>query len=163
VDGQFDFSDLKHVDLPNQEIEKLTLIDGDILFNRTNSKELVGKCAVFHAPGRFVFASYLIRIRADRSKTNPDYLAYLINSPVGRQQIDALSRQIIGQANINTEELRSLQLPTPPLPVQESIMKRVDSGNLDVMSERNAANDLSQTIVARIESMVLGTNFPIEV
>ena len=58
VDGQFDLTNLKHLQLPRREIERLALKEGDILFNRTNSKELVGKCAVFHAEGEFVFASY---------------------------------------------------------------------------------------------------------
>ena len=77
--------------------------EGDILINRTNSKELVGKCGVFQAEGEYVFASYLIRVRVDNSRVLPEYLAYAINSPLGRQQVDALSRQIIGQANINSQ------------------------------------------------------------
>lgn len=96
VDGVLDRRDLKHVRLSMKERARLLLQDGDILFNRTNSKELVGKCAVFHEVGDYVFASYLIRLRPVATKVLPDFLAYVVNSAVGRSQIDALSRQIIG-------------------------------------------------------------------
>lgn len=92
LDGELDLGNLKHIRLPKKEIAKLLLKDDDILFNRTNSKELVGKCAVFHSQGEYIFASYIIRIRADSSKANPDFLSYVVNSPIGRQQINALSR-----------------------------------------------------------------------
>jgi type I restriction enzyme S subunit len=157
VDGEFDLSNLKHVVLPKSEIEKLLMREGDILFNRTNSKELVGKCAVFHAKGDFVFASYLIRVRATPLKADPDFLAYVINSPIGRQQIDALSRQIIGQANVNSEELRGLQIPLPTLPMQKKIMERVASGRGEIAREREAAERLAQEITTDVEAMILGT------
>ena len=157
LDGELDLGNLKHLRLSKNEMGKLLLKDGDILFNRTNSKELVGKCAVFHAQGEYVFASYLIRIRADSSKANPDFLAYVVNSPIGRQQINALSRQIIGQANINSIELRSLQIPLPPLSVQKQIMERVAAGREEIAREREAADRLAHDINAEIEALILGT------
>ena len=157
LDGELDLSNLKHLRLPDKEMNKLLLKDGDILFNRTNSKELVGKCAVFHAQGEYVFASYLIRIRADSSKANPDFLAYVVNSPIGRQQINALSRQIIGQANINSVELQGLQIPLPPLIVQKQIMERVASGREEIAREREDADRMTWEIDAEIEALILGT------
>ena len=157
VDGQFELSHLKHLRLPKAEVEKLALKDGDILFNRTNSKELIGKCATFHAQGEFVFASYLIRIRANPEKADADFLAYVINSPIGRQQINALSRQIIGQANINSEELRLLRIPLPPLAVQKQIMKRVADGRTEIAREREAAEKLANEINTDVEALILGT------
>lgn len=63
----------------------LILKDGDILFNRTNSKELVGKCAAFHSSNEYVFASYLIRFRILEDEADPDFVAFMINSPLVRQ------------------------------------------------------------------------------
>ncbi|MCX5823171.1 MAG: restriction endonuclease subunit S [Deltaproteobacteria bacterium] len=157
LDGELDLGNLKHLRLPKNEMVKLLLKDGDILFNRTNSKELVGKCAVFHAQGEYVFASYLIRIRADSSKANPDFLAYAVNSPIGRQQINALSRQIIGQANVNSVELRSLQIPLPTLSVQKQMMERVAEGREKIAREREAANRIAREINAEVEALILGT------
>jgi restriction endonuclease S subunit len=157
IDGMLDLTDLKHIQLSQREQDQLLLIDGDILFNRTNSKEWVGKCAAFHANDNYVFASYLIRIRTDAAKANPDFVAYSINSPLGRQQINAMSRQIIGQANINSEELRSLQIPLPPLDVQRDIMRRVAKGRAEIAREREAAQRRARDIEAEIEALILGT------
>jgi type I restriction enzyme S subunit len=161
VDGQLDLRNLKHICLNAKETEKLTLLDGDILFNRTNSKELVGKCAVFHEQGQSVFASYLIRVRLDISRANPDFVSFALNSPIGRQQIDALSRQIIGQANVNSEELRSLQIPLPPLPVQQAMMKRVEAGRVEIAKLKADAKARADAAKADVEAMILGTK-PVE-
>jgi type I restriction enzyme S subunit len=157
VEGRLDLSDLKHVKLPEKVEKALALTDGDILFNRTNSKELVGKCAVFHERDRYVFASYLIRVRVDEKHALPDYLSFLINCPVGRKQIDALSRQIIGQANINSEELRSLQVPLPRLKIQREIMKRVERGLEEAQRQQQLAESIRFTERQNIEQMILGT------
>ena len=157
VDGILDLTNLKHIELRDGDRQKLTLYDGDILFNRTNSKELVGKCAVFHAAGEYVFASYLIRVCAQAQKADPDYITYALNAAIGRQQIDALSRQIIGQANINSQELRSLQIPLPPLAVQRRIMEKVAAGRSRIARERDAARALASQIDADMEAYLLGT------
>ena len=112
---------------------------------------------MFHAQGAYVFASYLIRIRADSSKANPDFLAYVVNSPIGRQQINALSRQIIGQANINSVELRGLQIPLPPLAVQRQIIERVADGRAGIARDRQAADRLARDINTEVEALILGT------
>ena len=112
---------------------------------------------MFHAQGKYVFASYLIRIRAHSAKADADFLSYVINCPIGRQQINALSRQIIGQANINSVELRGLQIPLPPLSVQKQIIERVAAGREEIASERETADRLAREINAEIETLILGT------
>jgi type I restriction enzyme S subunit len=156
VDGELRLDDLKHAALSPKERARLQLKDGDILFNRTNSKELVGKCAVFHEASEFVFASYLIRLHPDEKRANPDYLATFINSPLGRQQIDALSRHIIGQANVNSMELRSLRICLPPLAIQKAIMGKIAAGKAEVARERQAAAKLSAEVAQEVEDMILG-------
>src|SRR5665213_3495987 len=61
-DDTWDLSDLKYIQMTEKQMRPYLLQEGDILFNRTNSKELVGKCGVFNLPGEYVFASYLIRV-----------------------------------------------------------------------------------------------------
>jgi type I restriction enzyme, S subunit len=155
VNGELDLKNLKHVSLSEHEIEKLLLEEGDILFNRTNSKELVGKCACFNVSGEFVFASYLIRLRADRSKADPEYLAQVINSPIGRQQIDALSRQILGQANINSEELRGLAIPIPPPSMQRKLMSRIRKEKEEIAKEQGLLDQRRLNIVREMEALIL--------
>jgi len=152
-----DLSELKHIPLPKKTHEGLLLRDGDVLIIRTSgSRDLVGTCAVFHGEGDFVFASYLIRLRFNPSKVVPKYISWFLNSALGRQQVDAVSRQIM-QNNINSEELRSLQIPLPPLAVQKQIMERVAKGRAEIARECEAAEQLAQKIHAEVEALILGT------
>ncbi len=155
-DGYLDFSDIKHINLPQKTTQILLLRDGDILFNRTNSKELVGKCAVFHDVKKYVYASYIIRVRVQPHMALPDFIAYCINS-VGRNQIDALSRQIIGQANINSQELRSLLLPLPPLNIQHEIMEHIENNKQATASKKHEVTVLREKIQEKTEKLILGT------
>jgi type I restriction enzyme S subunit len=152
-----DLSELKHIGLSKKTLESLLLRDGDVLIIRTSgSRDLVGTCAVFHGEGEFVFASYLIRLRFHPDKADGEFVSWFINSPLGRQQVDAVSRQIM-MNNINTEELRGLQIPLPPLPVQKQIMEHVASGRAEIAREREAAERLTQEITAEVEAMISGT------
>lgn len=120
-DGDWELSELKYTTLDEQARKKFLLAKGDVLFNRTNSKELVGKCAVFREDGDWYFAGYLIRVRvSDPDELLPEFLARFLNSDAGRVQIDQVSRQIIGMANVNTDEIKALLVPKPPPDVQRA-------------------------------------------
>src|SRR6187402_975326 len=84
----WDLSELKHIELLAADLKRYRLEKGDLLFNRTNSKELVGKCEVFSEEGDWVFASYLIRVRLDPDRAIPGFVSAFLNSPAGRMQID---------------------------------------------------------------------------
>lgn len=156
-EGRLDLSDLKHVPLPIKILEGLLLQDGDILIIRTSgSRDLVGTCAVFRGEDDFIFASYLIRLRFDVSKVVPEFVSWFLNSSLGRQQVDAVSRQIM-QNNINSEELRGLQIPLPPLAMQKQIMERVAAGRETIARERAIADRLAHDINAEVEALILGT------
>ena len=71
----WELSDLKHIELEGEVLDRYRLEREDLLFNRTNSKELVGKCEVFEQDGDWVFASYLIRVRIDKQKALPVVVA----------------------------------------------------------------------------------------
>ena len=152
-----DVTDLKHIPLPAKALTGLLLQDGDVLIIRTSgSRDLVGTCAVFRGEGDYIFASYLIRLRFDITRVVPEFVSWFLNSLLGRQQVDAVSRQIM-QNNINSEELRGLQIPLPPLAVQHKIMERVASGRAEIARERETAEKQSKAIDAEIEALILGT------
>lgn len=156
-DRALDLSELKHISLPKKTLEGLLLRNGDVLIIRTSgSRDLVGTCAVFKGEGDYVFASYLIRLRFNPSKVVAEFVSWFLNSPLGRQQVDAVSRQIM-QNNINSEELRGLQVPLPPLAIQEQIMERVAAGQMEIAREREAAEKLAKEISADVEALILGT------
>ena len=125
-DDRWDLDSLKYVQLNARQLAAYRLVPGDILINRTNSKELVGKCAVFEESGDWVFASYLVRMRTDASLLLPQFAADFLATETGRLQIDRLSRQIIGMTNINSEELRALRIPLPPIDRQRRLVSEMD-------------------------------------
>ena len=117
--GDLDCTDLKCVTLSGSEFKKYALRPGDILFNRTNSKELVGKTGVWDGRFEAVAASYFIRLRLDETRVFPTYLWAFMNSAAIKTRLFAMARGAIGQANINAKELRSLPLPVPPVSLQQ--------------------------------------------
>ncbi len=150
-DDELDLTNLKHIQLSEKEISLLRLQKGDILFNRTNSKELVGKCAVFREETEYVYASYLIKVRLDETKLLPDFASLFLGSPTGRLQIDCISRQIIGMTNINTEEIKSLKLPIPPIEFQEKAVEQIKKA----YTEKKAKEAEAERLLASVDGLVL--------
>ena len=125
-EGKFDFEKLKYLPKSHDEFPELLLARGDLLFNRTNSAELVGKTAVFKDTLRpCSFASYLIRVRF-ASGCLPDFVSYFINSVFGRAWIADVVSQQVGQANVNGTKLQALAIPLPPLAEQTRIVGEVE-------------------------------------
>jgi len=139
----WDFSDLKYVGITDVELARWRLEVGDIVFNRTNSKELVGKCEVFDHEGTWVFASYLMRLRVDREMAEPEFVAAFLNTQAGRLQIDRESRQIIGMSNINAEEIRTLRVPLPKVTKQRSLLAGLASARTERREKLEQAAGMS--------------------
>ncbi len=115
---------LVYVDLDSHSFKEYKLEKGDILFNRTNSHELVGKTGIFELDGDYVFASYLVRLRVKKSLINPYFLNFYMNSPQGKQQIEFLKARGVSQSNINPTTLKNkFTCPVPSLLEQEEIVK----------------------------------------
>ncbi|GAT02589.1 type I restriction modification system, specificity subunit [Mycolicibacterium fortuitum subsp. acetamidolyticum] len=121
--GRLEFDDLKYCP-SDREIERLVLRDGDLLFNRTNSPELVGKAAVFHEPVAMTFASYLIRVRFADDVADPDFVNYWLNSAWGRMWARHVKTDGVSQSNINGTKLGCMPLPLPPIEEQREIVRR---------------------------------------
>jgi type I restriction enzyme S subunit len=121
--GSLVLDDLKYCRV-DREIERLMLQDGDLLFNRTNSPELVGKAAVFHESRPMTFASYLIRLRFASDTADPDFVNYWINSAWGRAWARYVKADGVSQSNINGTKLGSMPLPLPPVEEQREIVRR---------------------------------------
>ena len=122
--GRLSLDDLKYVVLPEQEQRKYALAAGDILFNRTNSKELVGKTGIWRGPENAVAASYFIRVRVDEAVVAPDYFWAFMNSQHMKRVLFGTARGAIGQSNINAQELRALSIPVPPVARQRAFADR---------------------------------------
>lgn len=116
--GWLDLSDLKYANLSSQDAAATTLQDGDLLFNRTNSRELVGKCAIWRGePGRYSFASYLVRLRL-KPTLLPEYLWATLNSPYGKYRLFNAAKQAVSMANVSPTDLARISIPLPPVEEQ---------------------------------------------
>lgn len=115
--GAIDFSGLKYVDLSKKDQPKYLVEKGDLLFNRTNSKELVGKTAVYDRDDVAAIAGYLIRVRMNE-KGNSYYVSGYLNSTHGKSTLQSMCKSIVGMANINAQEMQNIQILLPPIEIQ---------------------------------------------
>lgn len=133
--GRIDLSDLKY--LPKSEVgERHIVRKGDVLFNRTNSADLVGKTAVFRESVPMAYAGYLVRVRAN-PQNHPEYISAFLNSGYGKKILRNMCKSIIGMANINARELQSIRIPAAPLELQQEFARRLQA------TERQRAAHLS--------------------
>ena len=155
--GKLDFSNLKYLPSEHPDVEKLILEPGDLLFNRTNSPELVGKSAVFTATERMTFASYLIRVRLTE-QCEPHWAALVINGPPGRAYIGSVRSQQVGQANVNGTKLAALPIPLPPIDEQRRIVQEVEE-RLSRIDAMRASIERAQRRSATLRAAILERAF----
>jgi type I restriction enzyme S subunit len=111
-EGNIVSDDLKYFPNDWPQIGEFLLCKGDLLFNRTNSAELVGKTAIYGEQyPKAVFASYLIRVQTDKTLYRPEILSFFINSFYGRKYIKSVVSQQVGQANVNGTKLSLMPIP----------------------------------------------------
>jgi type I restriction enzyme, S subunit len=127
-DGAVHYRNLQYVDLDPTTYETFRLRPGDLLFNRTNSIELVGRMAIVDDDQPAVFASYLVRLTVDSQRCLPRFLNYFMNWPATQDEIKKLASRAVGQANINASKLRTVLFPLPPtLDEQKEIVAILDA------------------------------------
>jgi len=126
--GRVILGNKKRVPSQIEDLPQLFLKRFDLLYNRTNSAELVGKTGIYLGDDdAYTFASYLIRIRLIADFTDPLYCNLAMNAPYFRDtQIVPELRQQCGQANVNGSKLRNMLVPLPPLAEQHRIVAKVD-------------------------------------
>lgn len=138
--GQLVLDKLAYLPRSHPDVSAKALEPGDLLFNRTNSAELVGKSAVYYGVGRPVtFASYLIRVRFGPN-VEPDWANLLINSPLGRRHIASVASQQVGQANVNGTKLKAFPLLLPPRDVQRQMLDEFRSWKIGAARLQAGAN-----------------------
>lgn len=124
--GRFDWSDLVYSN-NDEEINKYLLKKDDVLFNRTNSPELVGKTAIYKGERPAIFAGYLIRLHYKKDLINADFLNYFLNSDIARNYGNTVKSDGVNQSNINGQKLKTYPIALPPLADQHRIVQEIES------------------------------------
>lgn len=147
--GELDLTDTKHIDVPESELEKCTVRRGDVLFNRTNSKELVGKTCVYNRDEMMVLAGFVIRVRVTE-RVLPEFLSAFLNTDFSKQMLLGMCKAAIGQANINAQELQDIGLYLPPVELQYQFVRfkaEVDKSKLAVKQSLEKLETLKKTLM----------------
>jgi restriction endonuclease S subunit len=151
VDGTLvDSGQMKRADISSDELSKYRLEKGDILFNRTNSYEHVGRTGVFLLDGEYAFASYLVRLSLDKRRAAPLFVNLLMNTPGFQQGIKGFASRAIGQANISASNLASYEISLPPLPVQRRIVEEIEAERALVEANRKLVEVFDRKIQTKL-------------
>ncbi|MGE4420673.1 MAG: restriction endonuclease subunit S [Pseudodesulfovibrio sp.] len=156
-DGRIIANDLKYVDLDDSDFNSFKVHKGDILFNRTNSADLVGKVGIFDLEGDYVFASYLVRLRADEDQILPDFLNYYLNSGLGQRRLLAYATPGVSQTNISAGNLKKVLVPLPPMEEQKQIVEVLNNLELRKHLQRNHVAEAQKCLAALINNLVGAT------
>ena len=150
--GEWDFSDMKYCDLEEKELPKYLVHKGDVLFNRTNSKELVGKTGVYREEAPMAYAGYLVRVRPNEKATS-DYISGYLNCQHGKLVLEHMCKNIVGMANINAQELQDIEILIPPIELQQEYEKKVNEirgQKSTIDAEINKSQELFSSLVQEV-------------
>lgn len=131
------------------ENEKYMLKYNDVLFNRTNSPELVGKTAIYKGEMPAIFAGYLIRIHRKENLLDADYLNYYLNGEMAMNYGKSVTISSVNQANINGTKLKNYPIPLPSLSQQQAIVQKLDA----LSSETKRLEAIYQQKIADLEEL----------
>ena len=134
----------KYAKISSSELQIFKLNDRDVLFNRTNSFEWVGRTGLYRRidDKDFVFASYLVRFIPNEDKLLPEYLTAFLNTKYGIWDIKRRARQSINQTNVNPEEVKAIEIPLLSLNFQKLLKQNFD------LAHRNRINSLEKYTLA---------------
>lgn len=148
-EGRLDLSDLKYISLTGSDLENAQVIKGDLLFNRTNSREKVGKTCVFTENDPMVIAGYIVRVRFD-SRVESGYVSAFLNTQYGKALLRKMAKGAVGQANISAKEMARIESPLPSIPEQRAFLafsNRIDKSKFAVQKALDELNATTKKIL----------------
>jgi type I restriction enzyme S subunit len=155
-DGHPDTADLRYSPMPVPE--RLQLRRRDVLFNRTNSIEHIGKAALWENElPKATFASYLVRLNPDKNRLLPEYLVEWLQHPLIRQRVKAISTVAVQQVNVNPTRLRELEIDLPvSLEEQARIVQALAACDEQIRHEQDELAKLRQLTLGLADDLLLG-------
>lgn len=146
--GEIDWSNLAYTS-DEEDIKKYLLKSGDVLFNRTNSPELVGKTSIYRGEMPAIYAGYLIKLDYEKNIVVGDYLNYYLNSSKAKEYYMQVKTDGVSQSNINAKKIGEFEIPLPTLSEQHEIVRLID----DLLARERAAQQATEQALASIELM----------
>jgi type I restriction enzyme S subunit len=161
-DGEILYGKIRRLIAPARTVQRLTLKQGDVLFNWRNSSELIGKSAVFEEQGeRHVFASFILRIRCDEVRLHNKFLSYLMNHYREQGVFINLSRRAVNQANYNRNEISVLGIPLPSIDEQHEIARTITTV-VNVRSVHERQRDALRRIFATLLQQLMNAQIRVQ-
>lgn len=149
--GDLLYYKIRRIVVPERTVTKLTLVDGDLLFNWRNSPELIGKSTIYHDQDEpHIFASFILRINCGEKKSHNYFMKYLMNYYREEGVFIKLARRAVNQANYNRNEISVLKIPVPPIDEQVEIAKIITQVEDKVnyhKKKKEVLNDLFRTLL----------------
>lgn len=152
TDGALTLVGTKSIPCTDAQLKKYRLKKLDVIFNNTNSPELVGKTAIFDIDGEYVFSNHMTRIRTDTKLLDPHYLATYLHLLWTIGYFHRLCTQWINQAAINKDELSKTPVAVPPMKLQHEFLSKVSNIRDFESSQQKSAQGLAllyDTMIAK--------------
>lgn len=152
-DGTLDLADVKRINVSDSDLENYVVRYGDVLFNRTNSRDLVGKTCVFDRKEPMIIAGYIIRLRMN-GLVLPEYLSLFMNTRYAKKLLLSMAKGAVGQANINAKELQEIQIIIPPIEEQvqfQAFVRQSDKSKYLIANALSSTSNQNQYIGGKYE------------
>jgi len=154
--GNISWDDLVYTN-DEAEIRRFRLDSGDVLFNRTNTIDLVGKTAIYKGEQPAIFAGYLIRINVDKARLDSRFLNYILNAEFSRTYSAKVLSIAVGQANINAQKLKTYPIPLPPTKAeQEAIAEALSDADALIESLEQLIDKKRQLKQGAMQELLTG-------
>jgi type I restriction enzyme M protein len=147
-----DYSIMKSVEVTDKEKRLFALYDRDVLFNRTNSHQWVGRTGLYkgNEGERAIFASYLVRFRTDEASILPEFLTAFLSCKFGQQEVKRRSRQSVNQTNVNPEEVKEILIPVLGMDLQDRLKKSFHLANEARLAASGKISEAEETLLAAL-------------
>lgn len=159
-DGQFISNSIKKLKLTQKELTTYKLLKNDIILNRVNSEEYIGKCCVFQNEfSDCVFESNIMRFHVNEKIVNPKFIVYYLSSKFGKKQILLKIKRAINQVSINQGDVKSILIPDISLSKQKEIVFQIDKQIETINNLKDIRDNLNKKLRSEINKIYSKTTF----
>lgn len=131
---------------------------GEVLFNNTNSQELVGKSVLFDLDGCYFCSNHITRLSANQDKIIPSYLTYILNLYQRKKVFFKICTNWNNQSGVNTDVLGQIKVPVPPREKQNEIANHITAIRNKAKKLQQEAKEEFEQVKKEVEAKILGDN-----